>query len=143
MANTSPYPLTISKTAVGGTNPGQFKRVSSCPSSLAPGAGCTISVTFEPTSRGAKTATLTVTDNAPGSPQAVTLSGQGIAPVVGLSSSSISFPDEPVGTTSPAKTLTVAITMTPAATGGIQGQLTLASDAASSPNTTGLDGWGG
>ena len=183
VANTSPYPLTISKTAVVGTNPGQFKRVSSCPSSLAPGAGCTISVTFAPTSRGAKTATLAVTDNAPGSPQAVTLTGQGIAPVVGLSSSSISFPDEPVGTTSPAKTLTVknkgdapltitgitvtgdfaetgtcprgpatlapgtsckvAITMTPAAAGDIQGQLTLTSDAASSPNTASLDGWGG
>ena len=83
VANTSPYPLTMSKTALGGTNPGQFKRVSSCPSSLAPGASCTISVTFTPTSRGAKTATLTVTDNAPDSPQAVTLSGQGIAPVPG------------------------------------------------------------
>ncbi len=31
----------------------------------------------------------------------------------------------------------------PGEAGDIQGQLTLTSDAASSPNTAGLDGWGG
>ena len=46
-------------------------------------------------------------------------------------------------TLAPGTSCKVAITMTPATAGDIQGQLTLTSDAASSPNTAGLDGWGG
>jgi hypothetical protein len=37
----------------------------------------------------------------------VALTGQGVAPVVGLSTSWLSFPDQRVGTTSTAKTVTV------------------------------------
>ena len=48
-----------------------------CGSSIAAGASCTVGVTFSPTATGAATGTLTFTDNAPNSPQTVSLSGTG------------------------------------------------------------------
>jgi hypothetical protein len=48
-----------------------------CGSSLAKGASCTIGVEFSPSSTGAITGALTVSDNAPYSPQLVALSGTG------------------------------------------------------------------
>jgi hypothetical protein len=58
--------LQVSSIALGGTNPGQFRLgSSSCVgSSLAPGAGCTIPVSFTPKSLGFKSALLRVTSSA-------------------------------------------------------------------------------
>jgi hypothetical protein len=47
---------------------------------LAPRASCTIGVIFAPTSNGAKSAQVTVVDDAAGSPHVAGLSGTGIAP---------------------------------------------------------------
>lgn len=55
----------------------QFQAANGCTSSLAAGVNCTISVFFDPTSAGTQTGTLTITDNAPDSPQTVALSGAG------------------------------------------------------------------
>ena len=44
---------------------------------LAPGANCAIYVTFTPTSKGSKSGSVTITDNAHNSPQSVSLSGSG------------------------------------------------------------------
>src|SRR5579863_6186969 len=52
-----------------------FGETNTCGSSLALGASCTISVTFTPGVSGSLSGTLSVTDNAPGSPQTVSLSG--------------------------------------------------------------------
>src|SRR6201998_1532270 len=60
------------------------------PGSLAGGANCTIGVAFDPTSPGAQTGTLTITDGAVTSPQMVTLTGTGTEPPV-LSTTSVSF----------------------------------------------------
>ena len=49
---------------------------------LAAGASCTVSVSFKPVSTGTLTATLSVADNATGSPQKTTLTGTGTAAVV-------------------------------------------------------------
>jgi Beta-propeller repeat/Abnormal spindle-like microcephaly-assoc'd, ASPM-SPD-2-Hydin len=48
-----------------------------CGATLAAGASCMPSVTFKPTATGNRTGTLTVTDDANGSPQTVALSGTG------------------------------------------------------------------
>jgi sugar lactone lactonase YvrE len=56
---------------------GDFAYTSTCSGALAAGLNCTISVTFAPTGIGTRTGTLTVTDNAPGSPHQVVLSGAG------------------------------------------------------------------
>jgi hypothetical protein len=55
----------------------QFQATNGCTSSLAGGVSCTISVFFDPSSAGTQTGTLTITDNAPNSPQTVELIGTG------------------------------------------------------------------
>jgi uncharacterized repeat protein (TIGR03803 family) len=48
-----------------------------CGPTLAAGKSCKVSITFTPTVTGVSTGTLSVSDNAPGSPQTVSLSGTG------------------------------------------------------------------
>jgi hypothetical protein len=73
-----------------------------CGSSLAPQISCTISVAFKPTAVGTRTGTLTITDNASGSPHTVSLSGTGTA--VTLSPSALSFSPQLLDTTSAGRT---------------------------------------
>ena len=54
-----------------------FGTLSACGNSLAPGSSCAIGVFFDPTTSGPRTGTLTINDNAPGSPQTVALTGTG------------------------------------------------------------------
>jgi len=76
----------------------------SCGSSLGPLASCTISVVFKPTTIGTLNGTLTVKDNADNSPQTVSLSGTGTW--ITVSSASLSFGNQMVGTTSAARDVT-------------------------------------
>jgi hypothetical protein len=55
---------------------GPFSQVNTCGSSLGAALSCTINVVFQPTSEGPFTGSITITDNAPGSPHVVALSGQ-------------------------------------------------------------------
>jgi hypothetical protein len=64
---------------------GDFSETNNCGTSLAPSASCTVNVTFAPTASGSRTGILTITDNAPDSPQTVALSGTGENPSLGLS----------------------------------------------------------
>jgi trimeric autotransporter adhesin len=48
-----------------------------CTAPLAPGAKCTIAVTFAPTTTGKQNVTLMILDNAKGEPQSVELKGKG------------------------------------------------------------------
>ena len=50
-----------------------------CGSSLAPGASCTVNISFDPQAATSYSASLMVSDNAPGSPQLIPLQGAGIA----------------------------------------------------------------
>ena len=59
------------------TSSGDFAETNTCGASLPAGMTCTISVTFTPTAMGARTGTITVTDNANGSPRTVPLTGTG------------------------------------------------------------------
>jgi len=65
----------LSITAI--TASANFAATNTCGASVAPSAGCSISVTFAPTAGGAVKGTLTVTDNASGSPQTISLNGSG------------------------------------------------------------------
>jgi len=69
-------------------------------------------VTFTPTATGARTASVTITDHAPGSPQSVALSGTGIAPAVSLSANRLAFPTQLIGTSSAAAPFTAMNTGT-------------------------------
>jgi hypothetical protein len=54
---------------------GDFAQTNNCPNSIPVGSGCTIKVTFTPTTGGTRSGSLTVEDNAPNDPQNVSLSG--------------------------------------------------------------------
>ncbi len=58
---------------------GDFSQTNTCGSSLAPGASCTVSVSFTPTAAGNRTGSLTVASNDPAGPLTVALSGSGAA----------------------------------------------------------------
>ena len=82
----------------------------SCPytgGSVASSATCTIDVTFTPTTTGLRTGSVTINDNASNTPQVVSLSGTGTAPGVSLSTTSVSFGNQAVGTTSASRAVTV------------------------------------
>jgi uncharacterized repeat protein (TIGR01451 family) len=73
LSNYGTAPLGITSIATSG----DFSQTNTCGSTLAVLAGCTISVTFKPTLQGSRAGTLSITDNAPGSSQTVSLSGTG------------------------------------------------------------------
>jgi hypothetical protein len=56
---------------------GDFTQRNTCPSSLAPNASCTISVTFAPSATGERTGAVVVTDSGSGGPQTIELTGTG------------------------------------------------------------------
>ena len=76
--------LHLGSLGVLGANPDQFPAISdSCSSqTLAPDASCAIVVTFEPTSQGARSATLSVPSDATTSPDSAPLTGNGTVPPV-------------------------------------------------------------
>jgi hypothetical protein len=78
--NSGNAPMQISNVALGGTDANQFKMGSSttCQAgTLAAFASCKVDMTFEPTSTGAKSATVTVSHNASGGATATAVSGVG------------------------------------------------------------------
>jgi hypothetical protein len=80
-----------------------------CPASgqnLNAGASCTLGVAFAPKSTGVKKGSVVINDGDPSSPQLVGVSGTGTSNVV-LNPLSLSFPNEPVGTSSPASKITL------------------------------------
>ena len=60
MTNTSPKAAAIASVTLTGTAAGQFVQTNNCGKSLAGHATCTIKVTFKPTTKGAKSAVLSV-----------------------------------------------------------------------------------
>lgn len=61
----------------GGADPLDFAQTNDCVPSLAAGASCQIRVTFTPSQKGARSATLEVSDSDSSSPQTAALSGTG------------------------------------------------------------------
>jgi hypothetical protein len=95
--------LTITNVAASAN----FTETNTC-TSVAPGANCTIGVTFAPNADGTVNGTLTVSDNAGGSPQTVPLTGT--ATFVKLSRSTMIFATQAV--LSKSKTQTETLTNT-------------------------------
>ncbi len=107
LTNASNSPLTITSIAVTGTDSAPFGQTNNCPSTLNAGAKCTITLTYTPPLVGSDTATLTVIDSGAPNTQTVALSGNSIGPIVKLSSLTLSFGNQVVGTTSVGKTVTL------------------------------------
>ncbi len=71
ITNSGTAALSISSVVFGGANTADFTNSSACSGSIAPMGTCTITVTFAPVASGPLAETITLTDNAPGSPQVI------------------------------------------------------------------------
>jgi hypothetical protein len=78
LSNTGKVTLSISNLTVAGANPGDFAQANTCGATVAAGANCSLSVTFAPTAMGSRIASISISDNASGSPQTVSLTGTGV-----------------------------------------------------------------
>ncbi len=78
LSNTGNGLLSISSMTFGGAG---FGQTNTCGTSVAAGANCAINVTFTPPGEGPWSASLSIVDNASGTPQTVSLSGTGLPPV--------------------------------------------------------------
>jgi len=89
-------PLHISSVLPGGSNPADFQVTNTCSGAYPVAATCSLTVTFSPLGAGQRTANLTISDDAPNSPQSVQLTGTGAAlppgtPAAKLTPTNISF----------------------------------------------------
>jgi hypothetical protein len=100
LSNTGNATLTITSISISGTNFGDFSQTNNCGSSLVVATSCTINVVFTPTASGSRQASLSVADNAPGSPQTASLTGTANSSAVSFSTSSVTFANQAVGTSS-------------------------------------------
>jgi Abnormal spindle-like microcephaly-assoc'd, ASPM-SPD-2-Hydin len=111
VSNTGGTLATLTAPVLSG-NTGDFAVfANTCGTTLAPDTGCTLSITFTPTASGARSATLSVTDNSgtnSAATQIASLSGIGNAPATDtLSAFALSFAQQQIGTTSAAQTITL------------------------------------
>jgi uncharacterized repeat protein (TIGR03803 family) len=106
LTNTGIGVLTVSSIGITGPNSGEFSQTNNCPTTLQPANSCGINVTFAPNVLGSASASLNITDNAPGSPQGVPLTGTGMNGIV-FSPSTMTFPSQYVGTAGLPQTVTL------------------------------------
>jgi hypothetical protein len=88
VTNVSGHSVSISSIA----STGDYSQTHSCGATLSAGQNCTIAVTFKPTAQGTRNGTVTLKDNAPGSPsQTIALTGTGETLALGFTPGSINF----------------------------------------------------
>src|SRR2546426_1035715 len=113
LTNSGTATLSITSIALAGSNPGDFAIAAgtTCTNgaTVVVGASCLLNLTFTPTAASARTATVTITDDAPGSPRSVSLAGTGIVPAVTLAPTNLAFGNQRLSTTSPVQTVTLTI----------------------------------
>jgi hypothetical protein len=113
LTNTAGSDMLITSLAIAtnqGSSAGEFTQSSTtCGASLAAGASCDVNLIFKPGQPGPRTAALTITDDTAGSPQSVPLSGAGLTAGSNatLSLTGVTFGTQLVGTTSPARSVTL------------------------------------
>lgn len=110
ITNAGTSALAINGVTIFGSNPGDFAQSNNCPPSLGANAACTVNVSFQPAAAGPRSASISVSDDAPNSPQAVALTGTGTQAAVTFTPSSIAFGDEFKGTSTAAQTVTLTNT---------------------------------
>lgn len=123
--NTGTATLNVSAVSVSGTDAGDFNMTNTCVGAVLPTANCQIAIVFTPGANGARSALITLTNNAANSPQTIALSGNGATlATADLSASSLTFSGTVVGSTSAAQSVALtnngntALTVTGIATSG-------------------------
>lgn len=103
ITNTGSSTLMITSLGIVGNNAASFEQTNTCgtvPAPLAAGASCIITATFSPSTIGSLSgASITVGLSNGVSESVANLSGSGLAPVIGFSPLTVSFPATLVGTT--------------------------------------------
>ncbi len=84
-----------------------FAQTNDCGNSVPAAGTCTLSVTFAPSAVGTDSGSVSIMDDAAGSPHLIALSGIATGAAVALSPASLSFTALPIGTASTPKTVTV------------------------------------
>jgi probable HAF family extracellular repeat protein len=107
LTNNGTAALGLGSISVMGPQADDFNLASACGASLAVSASCTVSISFRPVSVGSKKASISIKDNASGSPQSVALLGSAVAGSAKLSAAQLTFASQSVGTTSGAQTVTL------------------------------------
>lgn len=100
LTNTGTSTLNISSVVLSGTNASDFNLNNLCGATLTAGSNCLIQASFTPQTLGSKTASITITDNASDSPQAISLTGTGIQSSASFNPISLSFPSQTLGSSS-------------------------------------------
>src|SRR5437773_1528296 len=94
LTNSSSAPLTISSISLTGANTGDFNQTNNCPlspSTLAVNGSCTLTVTFTPTTTGAKIGRATCRERAASHPETGTVKGKARTSAGALTSISLTF----------------------------------------------------
>jgi hypothetical protein len=89
---------------------GDFAQTNNCPPALSFGSSCQLQITFTPAAGGALTGALTLTDDAPDSPQTISLSGSGFVTTATISAATLSFGNQNVSAASTPQVVTVTNT---------------------------------
>jgi Beta-propeller repeat/Cep192 domain 4 len=132
LTNTGDASLSITNIAANGP----FSESNNCPATLSVAANCTINVVFTPIGVGSTNGSVSITDNAGGSPQSISITGSGLGFALSATSTSQQV--------SPGGTATYSLTITP---NGFTGPVSLScigapaqSTCAISPSSVSLDG---
>jgi len=103
VTNSGSVNVTVSSVAASG----DYSETDTCTgATLTAGQTCTITVAFKPVVPGSISGTITINDNATGTPQIVTLSGSGLVDV--SLSANLTFPTTAVGSSSASQTMTLS-----------------------------------
>ena len=111
LTNTGEAALNISSLSIAGPSAADFSLIgqSACTSqALNPGASCPFEINFSPSGTGYESAIITVTDNAPGSPQEFEVLG--VSPGLAALPISVTFPSQASGAPSDPQQVTFTVT---------------------------------
>jgi hypothetical protein len=128
-----PQTVTLTNTGMGAltitsvtASPADFGPLSACGNTVAAGASCAIGVFFDPTATGTRAGTLSISDNAGGSPQTVTLTGTG-------QNFSLASSGQITATVTPGQSATYVVSIAPG--GGFSQTVTLSCSGAPAQST--------
>ena len=109
LSNTGTGALNQLFIALAGADPRDFIGTTTCSSTIAAGASCSVSLAFQPTATGARSATLEVIGASTGTTQTVALTGTGTGgPQLAVSATTLAFGTSTVGTSTAAQTITLS-----------------------------------
>jgi hypothetical protein len=108
LTNSGSASLVLTGVHLTGTDADDYSITSNnCGAKLAPGASCSVSITFAPSASGLRDAALTITDGVKNSPQTVALSGTGSNGALSLTPATLTYATQVIGTTSPTQPATL------------------------------------